>query len=337
MARGRNHTIARSLALFFGVFGLMNTVGVALGHTANQNIWWINYSILTTLLGSPGSYVAVLLQVLTGVALLLWAVRPHASLWCRIATAALSAITALLALENAIVYWDALRSGELYAASPVPLSALIAGAFAFLTVIIMRVRRSETERGGLIGMTVGMCVLAFIFPLLQICFYGTTDYRRPADAAIVLGAQVHADGTLSTALSERMDTAISLYRQGYVPRLIVSGGTGTEGVNEAEAMRDYAVAAGVPADAVTVDSNGNSTEATVNDTVAILHDLGADDAIVTSSFYHMPRIKMMYLGAGVDVYTVPTFGDLLHNGTAKALWREIPGWWCYWVKDTLLT
>ena len=65
-------------------------------------------------------------------------------------------------------------------------------------------------------MAVAFACLA-IFPLAQMFFFGKTDYRRPADAAVVLGARVYADGRLSDALADRVRTACQLYRDGSGP------------------------------------------------------------------------------------------------------------------------
>ncbi|MCK9907436.1 YdcF family protein, partial [Frankia sp. Cpl3] len=48
---------------------------------------------------------------------------------------------------------------------------------------------------------------------------------RKADVAIVLGAAVW-DGGPSPGLKERLNEALLLYKQQYVPYLIVSGGLG---------------------------------------------------------------------------------------------------------------
>src|SRR5690606_10496208 len=112
------------------------------------------------------------------------------------------------------------------------------------------------------------------FPVAQVIFFGKTDYRRAADAVVVFGAQVHNDGHPSTSLNDRMSTAVDLYRAGLVHYVIVSGGVGESGFNEAIVMRDMAVEDGVPAERVVVDSNGVNTDATVNDTVPFFGDDG---------------------------------------------------------------
>ncbi len=63
--------------------------------------------------------------------------------------------------------------------------------------------------------TLAACVV--LFPLAQVFFFGTTDYRRQADVAVVFGAQVHDDGSPSTALGDRVTTACDLYQRAPCP------------------------------------------------------------------------------------------------------------------------
>ncbi len=74
--------------------------------------------------------------------------------------------------------------------------------------------------------------------MAQVYFFGTSDYSRKADVAVVLGAQVLPGGSLSTSLSDRVVTAVELYKADRVDRLIMSGGVDPLGQDEARAMRD---------------------------------------------------------------------------------------------------
>ena len=67
-----------------------------------------------------------------------------------------------------------------------------------------------------------------------------------ADAIVVLGASVFADGTPSGILQDRLDDGIALYFAGVAPKLIMSGDNGTESYNEVRVMKQYAIAQGVP-------------------------------------------------------------------------------------------
>src|SRR4051812_27043535 len=67
-----------------------------------------------------------------------------------------------------------------------------------------------------------------------------------AQVAIVPGALVRPDGTMSAMLRDRVAGAVALYRAGTVDRILVSGDHGRLGYDETDTMRDAVVAAGVP-------------------------------------------------------------------------------------------
>lgn len=66
-----------------------------------------------------------------------------------------------------------------------------------------------------------------------------------AEAAVVLGARVYKNGTLSTVLADRMDTGIELYQAGKVQKLLLTGDHGQATYDEVNDMRRYAMARGV--------------------------------------------------------------------------------------------
>lgn len=331
----KNYPITRGLCLFFGLFALVNAIVCVKGGTTaqNMNMWWIDLSTLAVSYNGSSLHFGFAIEMLASVAMILWAFRPRACLARHIITCVLTACLAVFAVLNAISYWKVLASGTLYFALPIPLSLIIAAVFA---VITLRIARSHaTARTGILtsGIIVACAIAAaLLFPLLQVGFFGTTDYRRNADAAVVFGARVYVDGNLSVALRERMDTAIELYDQGLIDKLIVSGGIEEGNIDEAQAMYNYALAKGVPSTSLLIDRYGDSTEKSVKNTIMLAKRYKLKKVIATSSFYHMPRIKMLYNLSNFDVYTVPTVGDVLGNGTMASIWREIPAWWWYWLK-----
>ena len=56
-----------------------------------------------------------------------------------------------------------------------------------------------------------------------------------ADAIVVLGASVYADGTPSGILQDRLDDGIALYFAGVAPKIIMSGDNSTVSYNEVKA------------------------------------------------------------------------------------------------------
>ena len=69
-----------------------------------------------------------------------------------------------------------------------------------------------------------------------------------ADAVVVLGASVYADGTPSDILADRLEVACDLYKSGAARAIIVSGDNRTSHYNESDAMKAYCVELGVPCD-----------------------------------------------------------------------------------------
>jgi uncharacterized SAM-binding protein YcdF (DUF218 family) len=177
-----------------------------------------------------------------------------------------------------------------------------------------------------------VCLFA-LFPLALMLFFGNTDYRRPADAVVVFGARTYADGRLSDALQDRIRTACDIYRAGLAKRLVLSGGRGDGVVTEAEAMRDYALKHGVRAEDIFIDNLGVNTEATVRDTAPLFQQWHARRILAVSHFYHLPRVKLAYQRAGVEVYTVPARQQRFLGKIPYNMAREVAAFWDYYLKE----
>ena len=322
-------TAARGLAGFVAVYTLLSLLALALGNSYNQNTWWIDLGFLPTPLGP-------LMQLFAATLLLAFTLKLPKSRPRRWLTAAICAVFAIFALQNVLGVYAAERAGEIRLGSPVPFSLFIAFGFVILTLAVLASRDATDAKPphkliSLSGIVLTVMITALLFPSGQIFCFGTTDYRDKMDAAVVLGAQVLPDKSLSLALRGRVDTACELYEQGLTPILIMSGGTDIDGVNEALAMKDYAIAKGIPEQAILVDTKGMNTQATVRNTLEIIRENGYERVAAVSSFYHLARIKMLYLSEGFDVLTVPAQIDERDRSTSVAAMREIPGWWYYWL------
>ncbi len=312
---------ARGVAFFVGGFTLVNTVGLLRDGSFDANMWWVAVPYV------PKLGAAILLAA-AGVAFVAYAVAPAMAPWRRWLTVALVAFFAAAAVYNAVDFYRVWAAGQIAPGVPLPLSAVVA---ALLCYVLWAALRDPAPRGwpaaAVLCAAAAACALAF--PVAQVYFFGMTDYRRAADVAVVFGAQVHDDGRPSTALRERMATAEQLYKDGLVSRILVSGGVGDSGYNEALVMRDMAVQAGVPAEDVVIDSNGVDTDATVHDTRPFFGGEGWDRVLAVSQYYHLPRIKLAYAGAGWDVLTVPAPAS---ERTGAMVVREIPAFWAYYLR-----
>lgn len=138
----------------------------------------------------------------------------------------------------------------------------------------------------------GCALLAFWFGYLLWTINGYT-LPKPlpkADAAIVLGAALWKDKP-SPGLQERLDYAYGLFEQGNVNHFIVSGGLDHNGstLTEAEGMRDYLLAKGVPGDRIVLENDARSTYENLRFSQPIAAKRGWDRLIIVTHDYHASR------------------------------------------------
>jgi len=326
--------VPRVLAGVLGGFTLLNLLAGSMRPGFDANVWWID------LRAWPAALASALLAV-GGVLLCAWAYRPVAGVRRARATRGVVGLLALACMADALRYGLLVHAGRIHTSAVLPLSLFVA---AGLVWIVRSVRAGGSERAmgearpvrwrkrrAVAAVTVCGATL-ILWALAQMTFYGRTDYRRDADAIVVFGAGVYADGRCSDALADRMRTGIELYTQGYAPMLIVSGGPGMGDVHETEAMRDFAIAHGVAADAICLDRQGLSTAATARNTVEMFRRLGCSRVLAVSHSYHLPRVKLAYQRAGWDVFTVPAKESYVLTAMPYYMTREIAALWCYYLR-----
>jgi vancomycin permeability regulator SanA len=155
----------------------------------------------------------------------------------------------------------------------------------------------------------------------------STVLSSPADApeteaALVLGAGLRPDGSPSTYLRRRLDAAASLYLDGTVPRIVVSGDGVRPGYDEPSAMRDWLVKLGVPATAIVLDREGLDTHSSC----VRAHDVfDLAEAVVVTQDYHLRRALFSCREAGVDAVGIGVSAQSVKPFQA-VIWhvREVP-------------
>ena len=133
-----------------------------------------------------------------------------------------------------------------------------------------------------------------------IALAGLHDQLGKADIALVLGSKVELDGKPSPRLQARLDKTLELYRAGYFPTVIASGGVGKEGFDEASVMRDYLVSHGIPKERVIVDGTGITTFASAKSTALIARQQQLSSVFVISQYFHLPRSRMALERFGIS-------------------------------------
>lgn len=139
----------------------------------------------------------------------------------------------------------------------------------------------------------------------------------PVAVAIVFGAGLHHDGQPTLVLSDRVAMAARLYQSGKVKKLLMSGDNRFIDYNEPQAMSDYAIALGIPAEDIVLDFAGRSTYETCYRAKAIF---GVREAILVTQRFHLPRA--IYTCSMLGIRAVGVAADWhLYSRSANWFWQ----------------
>lgn len=116
--------------------------------------------------------------------------------------------------------------------------------------------------------------------------------------AIVFGAGYWLNEEPSDVLRDRILTAVELYKNKKVEKIIMSGDNRFENYDEPSVMIDYAKKQGVPEDALQPDYAGRRTYDTCYRAKNIF---GLDEAILVTQDFHLPRALYTCQSVGLDV------------------------------------
>lgn len=167
---------------------------------------------------------------------------------------------------------------------------------------------------------------------------GTTDAAGPADVIIVLGAGVRRDGTPDRALTRRANHAAELWRAGYAPYILCTGGLGSYStVTEADACRRYLSSQGVPPERILTETSSRSTEENALQARAVMQARGWQKALLVSDSYHMVRANLIFQTRGVAVILSPVPPERIQSWLfyLSQLGREVVALHWQILKDAL--
>lgn len=135
---------------------------------------------------------------------------------------------------------------------------------------------------------------------------GQLDQQRPADAIVVMGAAQY-NGRPSPVFQARLDHAVELFKAGVAPILVVTGGK-AEGdrTTEAASARAYAIARGVPPDAILAEDRSRTTLESIRAVGGLMRARDLSSAVFVSDRPHMLRVLRMAADDGIAAYGSPT-------------------------------
>jgi uncharacterized SAM-binding protein YcdF (DUF218 family) len=141
----------------------------------------------------------------------------------------------------------------------------------------------------LLGFLLGAITVVPVLSLAVLIAVGhwldVSDPLAKSDAIVAISGDTGA----------RTQSAIALWKEGYAPVLIFSGGSSDPAsVASAELMKRTAVAAGVPADAIVVEGDSATTEENATRVAEVMRDRGLASAILVTSPYHQRRAAILF-------------------------------------------
>ena len=135
----------------------------------------------------------------------------------------------------------------------------------------------------IVGLIWSACVVQHIWKVAR------SAVPHKADVAIVLGAAVWGDQP-SPGLRERLDKSFWLYLEGYVPKILVSGGLGSgKPISEADAMKQYLLEKGVPNEAILSEDQSHDTFQNLTNSKRIMEQHQLQSALIVSHEFHLAR------------------------------------------------
>lgn len=323
------HSISRGLSFAIGLFLLASALAGILSPRLDTTVWLLDLRWLPR-------FGQIALSILLGSSLV-WAGLARVSPRTRTASIAAAIVLAIVGTVDALRFWGLLRSNAIESSFPVPASLLVCLSGVLILCTAIRIAPGNTtlitpRRSRVVTLATAIAAIG-AFPLVQMICFGTTDYRRNADAVLVLGARAYADGSASNALEDRILAACELVHEGRADTLILSGGPGDGAFHETDVMRRIALEQGVREDQLLIDREGLNSKASIVNTMALCEQHRFTSVLAVSHFYHLPRLKLEASRADLPLYTVPASqrGRVLKK-LPYFMAREAAAWWWSYAK-----
>ncbi|TWH81676.1 YdcF family protein [Sedimentibacter saalensis] len=149
-------------------------------------------------------------------------------------------------------------------------------------------------------------VIYILYVSVSIYSYSNINDLRKADAALVLGAAVWGEEP-SPVFEERINHGIWLYMNGYVDKLIFTGGKGENtSISESAAAKYYAIEHSVPENDILIEEKSTITQENILYASKIVKENNISSVLLVSDPLHMKRAMLMCKDYDLTAYTSPT-------------------------------
>lgn len=151
--------------------------------------------------------------------------------------------------------------------------------------------------------------------------------QAKAQAAMVLGASVKADGTPSDALRDRLLVGLALYQDRAVDKILITGDDGAFRRDEIQVMKKFLLDNQVPEADILVDGQGYRTYESCKNAVK---KFGLQSAVIVTQRFHMARA--LYLCENLGLKSQGVTSDLQKYQRGFYFWlrdlaASLKAWW----------
>lgn len=159
----------------------------------------------------------------------------------------------------------------------------------------------------MVFLLVGFLLLSIFYSAVNIWSFSKKVELVKTDVAVVLGAAAW-DGKPSPVLRERINHSIWLYQNGYVDKILFTGGKGKGDLHvESEVARNYAIENNVHSEDILIETKSMITEENLKYAYDIATENHLETFTIVSDPLHMKRAIVMAKNTGMDeVYSSPT-------------------------------
>ena len=157
----------------------------------------------------------------------------------------------------------------------------------------------------------------------QIDRAGRTDGAITSDVIIVLGARVESDGRPSADLSSRVVHGVDVWKAGFAPYLICTGGFKDERLSAAAVCRRLAIQGGVPTARIFLADGTTSTAEDAQAAARVMAGHGWRTAILVSHPLHLFRADWLFQREGIDAVTSPTSTQVERIDLPLRIWYSV--------------
>ncbi len=161
-------------------------------------------------------------------------------------------------------------------------------------------------------------LIYFITNSVIIYRYSFEYAEEKADVAIVLGAGTD-NGELSPVYKERANHGIYLYKNGFVDKIIFTGGLGKrQTISDSKAAKRYAIKQGVPENDILIEETSVITLENLEESKIVMDSLNYKTALLVSDPLHMKRAMYYADKTGLTCNSSPTRTSMYKSFGAKS-------------------